>query len=238
MIANATSGVVELRRYAMKPGKRDDLIGLFERRFIETQEACGMLPIGHYRDRNDADSFVWFRTFAKMETRAEALNRFYTSPTWIENRVAANATLDDSDNVLLLRSARPDSGFDTAGLSRPGDAGAAAGPGSIVAVSIFMLDGSAGEELLAAFETTMLPTLQRHAGRVAYFVTEERPNDFPRLPVREDVRALVVTGVCTGDAGFGGWLHAVDTRPASGAWAHVTGSETLQLVPARRSLLR
>lgn len=238
MIANATSGVVELRRYAMQPGKRDDLIALFEQRFIETQEACGMVPIGHYRDRGDADSFVWFRTFASMETRSEALNRFYTSPIWVDNRVAANATMADSDNVLLLRSARADSGFDTTGLTRPSEAGTPAGSNSLVAVSIFMLDGSADEDLLSAFESTMLPELRRCANRVAYFVTEERPNDVPRLPVREDVRALVVTGVCADEAAFSDWSRGVEARTGSGAWSHVVSCETLQLQPARRSLFR
>ncbi len=37
----------------MRPGRRDELIDLFEREFIETQEACGMVPIGHYRDLHD-----------------------------------------------------------------------------------------------------------------------------------------------------------------------------------------
>jgi hypothetical protein len=30
--------VVELRQYRMKPGRRDDLIDLFEREFVESQE--------------------------------------------------------------------------------------------------------------------------------------------------------------------------------------------------------
>ena len=33
-------GVVELRRYDLRPGARETLIELFEREFVETQEAC------------------------------------------------------------------------------------------------------------------------------------------------------------------------------------------------------
>ncbi len=69
--------VVELRRYAMQPGRRDDLMTLFEREFIESQEACGMVPVGQYRDLDDAESFVWFREFADMSGRREALSAFY-----------------------------------------------------------------------------------------------------------------------------------------------------------------
>ncbi len=114
----ATLSVVELRRYALHPGGRDVLIPLFEREFIESQERCGMVPIGHYRDLDDPNSFVWFRGFADMETRRRALEAFYTSPSWMDHRDAANATMIDSDNVLLLRPARPESGFETDGLFR------------------------------------------------------------------------------------------------------------------------
>ena len=34
----------------MRPGRRDDLEALLEREFIESQEACGMVPLGQYRD--------------------------------------------------------------------------------------------------------------------------------------------------------------------------------------------
>src|SRR5207248_9892330 len=38
--------IVELRQYTLHPGKRDVLIDLFEREFIETQEAVGSKVIG------------------------------------------------------------------------------------------------------------------------------------------------------------------------------------------------
>ena len=42
--------IVELRQYTVFPGKREVLIDLFEREFIETQEAVGMKVIGQFRD--------------------------------------------------------------------------------------------------------------------------------------------------------------------------------------------
>ncbi|RZL06943.1 MAG: NIPSNAP family protein, partial [Rubrivivax sp.] len=36
------SPIVELRRYTLHPGQRDTLIELFEREFVESQEALGM----------------------------------------------------------------------------------------------------------------------------------------------------------------------------------------------------
>lgn len=57
--------IVELRQYAMKPGRRDELIELFEREFIESQEALGMHVIGTFRDVDDADSATGERAFAQ-----------------------------------------------------------------------------------------------------------------------------------------------------------------------------
>jgi hypothetical protein len=38
--------LLELRRYRLHPGRRDELIALFEREFIETQEAVGLQVLG------------------------------------------------------------------------------------------------------------------------------------------------------------------------------------------------
>ena len=41
--------VVELRQYTLHPGKRDVLIDLFDREFVESQEALGIKIIGQSR---------------------------------------------------------------------------------------------------------------------------------------------------------------------------------------------
>jgi NIPSNAP protein len=98
--------VVELRQYSLKPGQRDVLIDLFDRHFIESQEADGMTIVGQFRDRRRADRFVWVRGFADMQTRHAALERFYTGPVWTRHRAAANATMIDFNDVWLLNQRR------------------------------------------------------------------------------------------------------------------------------------
>ncbi|HEX9414313.1 MAG TPA: NIPSNAP family protein [Ktedonobacterales bacterium] len=61
--------ICELRRYALKPGARATLIELFDREFVETQEAEGMRIFGQFRDLDAPDSFVWLRGFSDMVTR-------------------------------------------------------------------------------------------------------------------------------------------------------------------------
>lgn len=215
-------GVIELRRYVLRPGMRESLITLFEREFIESQEACGMVPIGHYRDLDDPNSFVWFRGFETMETRRSALEGFYIrSEAWNAHRDEANATMVDSDNVLLLRNARPGSGFNLVGLERDD----ARNGEHLVAVSMFMLGAAASNDLIRSFDERLVPQLRRHASRISYFVTEDKPNNFPRLPVREGEWAFVVVGICESPAAMAEWAQLVGP-----------GCETLRLSPADRSL--
>src|SRR5207253_10536923 len=101
--------VVELRQYILHPGKRDVLIDLFDREFIETQEALGIKIIGQFRDLDHPDRFVWLRGFGDMTSRAKALTDFYGGAVWNAHRGAAQPTMLDADNGLLLPPARPTS---------------------------------------------------------------------------------------------------------------------------------
>src|SRR5439155_10483603 len=47
------SPIVDLRQYTLYPGTRDGFVELFDREFVETQEASGMRVIGQFRDLGD-----------------------------------------------------------------------------------------------------------------------------------------------------------------------------------------
>src|SRR5512147_612265 len=119
MNAPTYSPIVELRQYTLHPGMRDDLIELFDREFVETQEAVGIQVIGQFRNLDDPDQFVWLRGFNDMSARKQSLSAFYNGSIWKAHRDAANATMIDSDNVLLLRLAHPTSGFSLENKHRP-----------------------------------------------------------------------------------------------------------------------
>lgn len=97
--------VFELRRYRLLSERRESLINFFDREFVEPQEGLGMRVEGEFRDLDDPDCFVWVRSFADMEARTEALAAFYSGPIWKEHGPAANTTMLNSDNVLLLKPA-------------------------------------------------------------------------------------------------------------------------------------
>lgn len=157
--APAGCRVVELRQYTLHPGRREELITLFEREFIHTQQALGLHVLGIFRDADDADRFVWLRGFANMAARRAALEAFYGGPVWRRHRNAANATMIDSDDVLLLR---PQAG-----------ALVDAGSGNWHALIC---------PLAAPLDEAQRAALQGQPA--AWFDSEPTPNDFPRLPVR------------------------------------------------------
>ena len=99
--------VHELRQYTLKPGRTDDLVDVFDRELVHTQESCGITVVGQYLDLDRPDRFVWLRSFDDMAARRAALKAFYGGPAWAEHGPAANDTMVAWDDVLLLAPARP-----------------------------------------------------------------------------------------------------------------------------------
>ena len=204
----------ELRQYTLHPGKRDALVDLFERHFIEPQEAHGMRVIAHLRDLDNPDRFVWFRGFDSMAARGDALPAFYLrDPAWKAHREAANATMIDSDNVLLLREAWPGSGFAAPGAPRP-PVGAMRSSGALVVVTTYALVNPVDAEFVAFYRHTLAPRAQAAGARLlATFVSEESPNNFPPLPVRPE-HVLVWVAAFPDAAAYEAWRARLDADPA------------------------
>jgi quinol monooxygenase YgiN len=184
--------VIELRQYRMKPGRRDDLIELFEREFVESQEADGMSLIGQFRDVDAPGHFVWMRGFDDITVRQAALEAFYGGPVWRAHREAANATLADNDDVLLLKPLVEAARFD---LPPRRPAGTDLGPASLIGVTIQALDGPPEPDFADRFEAEVRPALEAAGASVAgWMITENAENTFPQLPVREGETVLVWVG--------------------------------------------
>src|SRR5262245_57858858 len=139
--------VVELRQYTLKPQQRDVLIKLFDHEFVESQEALGITVIGQFRDRGNADRFVWLRGFPDMVSRQESLAAFYDGPVWAAHRTEANNTMIDSDNVLLLKPARPELAFRLDQNPAGATAGERDGPATVLA-AIYEMPQAVDAELL------------------------------------------------------------------------------------------
>jgi hypothetical protein len=184
--------VIELRQYTLRPGQRDVLIDLFDREFVESQETLGMRVIGQFRDEDESERFVWIRGFPNMPARHEALTAFYVDgAAWKEHGPAANATMLDATNVLLLRPVDPGSGFPEPTSARP-PVGASGHPPSRVMATIYYLDAPAGAEFIRFFSERVAPLMTAMAAPpLARFQTEDAENNFPKLPVRTGENVFV-----------------------------------------------
>ena len=229
--------MVELRRYALHPGERETLIELFDRELVETQEAVGIRVLGQFRDLDDPNSFVWLRAFTDMTARQHALAAFYGGPVWRAHRDAANATMIDSDNVLLLRPVMPGSGLALDPRRRP-PPGAEPAPCGMIAATICSLHPSQAAVFPKLFERELAPTL-RAAGAdlVAAFSTEHSPNTFPALPVREDEEAFVWLSRFADQSAHADHLARLDPTATLADYL-ARAPETLRLTPTSRSLVR
>ena len=233
--------VVELRRYTLHPGRRDDLIDLFEHEFIESQEDLGMQVLLHAREPAAPDRFVWFRGFRDLASRAPALQAFYGGAVWQAHRDAANATMIDSDDVHLLREAAPGSGFATSAQRPATDATPA---DAVFVVSIHAFAAPVDDAFLAFFAGEVAPAAHDcGASILATYVTEGGPNEFPRLPVREGEYVFVWVAAYA-DARAHALARAAFER--SPRWRELTvelarrtiaPTERHRLAPAARSLV-
>ncbi|MDG4790920.1 NIPSNAP family protein [Micromonospora sp. WMMD1102] len=175
--------VVELRQYTLHSGGRDALVDLFDREFVETQEAAGMAVVGQFHDLADPDRFVWLRGFPDMPRRAAALHEFYGGPVWRRHREQANATMVDSDDVLLLRPLDGRFGFPAPAVRPP--VGHRDRPATRFTATLCHRTGPVDRSFVDLFHRRIRPLLvETGAAAVACLSTEYAENTFPALPVR------------------------------------------------------
>jgi hypothetical protein len=204
--------IYEFRQYTLHPGRRDELIELFEREFVESQDAVGARVVGTFRDVDRPDRFVWLREFDDMASRTAALAAFYGGPVWAAHGPAANVTMIDFDDVLLLE---PVSGSFTRTPRAPVGSGEP-GPSRVLAVV-----HAAGPEPDA-------DVLEKALGVSPIVLrTAPYPNGFPALPVRDEQ-------VVVRFAGFGSAAEAAAARARLDAGA----LQVLELEPTARSSYR
>lgn len=201
--------VIELRQYTMVPGRRQDFVDIFDREFVETQEALGIEVIGQFLDLDRPNRYVWMRRFPDMESRRASLEAFYSGPAWEEHKDAANATMTEWHDVLLLKPAGRDLSIDTASRLTAGD-------GNPMTILIWNAPADARSALTEAAGKTF-PQAR------AVLVTDPSPNTYQRLPIREDAGVVVAV---------------IDGVSAGATLDGVAPTQVLRLRPTPRSALR
>lgn len=230
-----TDTVFELRRYTLKPGAREALIEVFDTHLVETQEAVGMSVLCQFRDPAAPDQFVWFRGFADQAARTRALPAFYGGPVWAQHGPAANETMLEWHDVLMLKPAAAEAAFKAAGRERlpPGTVDLEDGRTYLVAIHHLMPDAADDEAALLA--KAIADAVHAAGGEVlASLISDRSENGFRRLPVREG-ECVAVTLVRPAVAQAIPALETAlrETAPGAGRMPDIA-----RLIPTARSLLR
>lgn len=227
--------VVDLRQYTVHPGRRDRLIEVFDTSLVEAQEADGMHVVGQFRDLDDPDRYVWLRGFPDLPARGRALTDFYSGPVWKEHGGAANETMRDSDDALLLKPLWLGDGYPALDAPRA-PIGATVEPRSVVAGSVYHRV-SAGDGFAEFFTGEVVPVLsEAGATVVACFETLAGANNFPALPLRAET-VLVWLARFADDAAYDDHRRRLDS---SAGWQGKVLPELdrLSAKPAQRLRLR
>lgn len=201
--------VLELRQYTMVPGRRDDFVDIFDREFVETQEVLGIEVLGQFRDLGNPDRYVWLRRFPDMLSRKASLEAFYDGPAWTEHKDAANATMTEWHDVLLLKPAWAGSDI-VLDADRPAN-----GDDADIVIGVWAVAPAEMAAFVDHFRQACPATR-------AAFVTESAENTYPRLPIRE------------GDSVFVAILDHESDLARTGE----TPAQILRLAPTPRSRLR
>jgi hypothetical protein len=182
--------IVELRQYLLHRGRRDELIEVFDRELVETQEALGIRVIGQFRDVDRPNHFVWMRGLVDHGGRGQALASFYGGPVWRQHGPAAAATMIDSDDVHQLRAGKPD---EQLRIRQPNDRDAGGSRGSILIV-VSHRRSDDHDELVRRL---LIPTVEEAGVRTrGLYATDPVENSFPALPVRP---SNVLVWIAAGD---------------------------------------
>jgi hypothetical protein len=212
---------------------------------VEPQEALGIAVIGEFRDLDRPDRFVWFRGFEDMDARRQSLAAFYDGPVWRSHREAANATMIDSDNVLLLEPAEPGRGF--SGLrARMSPTSTANAEAAIFVATLYYTPPDSLKAFSALFNRSIREHLERAGARtVAEYITSAQANNFPRLPIRVGEHIFVWLARFGSPEAYDAYRTqlAVDRTWTERIWPAareqlIREPEILRLAPTARSCLR
>jgi hypothetical protein len=239
------SPIVDLRQYTLFPGARDAFVELFDREFVETQEAAGVRIIGQFCDLGDPNRYVWMRGFPDMPSRQKALTAFYMEgEAWRRHREAANAMMIDSSDAALLRPARLDTGFLLPPVWARPELGADA-PRGIVVATLYQLVPAMAHAFPAFFDAVIGPRLtDAGAQLLGRFVTEHSPNNFERLPLRNGEDLFIAFASFPDLSAYEAHMTRLGQCPG---WSDIAAAilpfligrpQTLRLAPTSRSLLR
>ena len=95
----------EIRRYAARPGHRDDWVNYMESVVLPYQVSKGVHLVASFIDLEDADGYVWIRRFDDEESAARIGAAVYQDPAWVDDIGPKVHALIDAEKSVITRVA-------------------------------------------------------------------------------------------------------------------------------------
>ncbi len=76
--------LVEIRRYEIAPGRRDEFVRFFDEQVLPEMRRFGMNVLGQFVSVEDATTFYYLRAFVDEDQRNRQTRAFYESPAWLD----------------------------------------------------------------------------------------------------------------------------------------------------------
>lgn len=226
-------GVIELRNYLLKQGKRDSFISYFEEHFIVSQRIQNGYPLAQYRVKDNVDNFFWIRGFENLKSRSTFLPTFYYGDYWKRHREPANSMIANNDNVHLLK---PLMLKNDVLVSTPGVKSSELASNDRIAVVDFYTANTKLNQLKELFGKTYLPLL-KDCGIFCFTIWESvlEENDFPQLPVFQDKNLLVMITFYRNELDYAEAMKTVESKTTDNIKAAlldaITKKQTIILYP-------
>ena len=96
--------IVEVRRYRIKPGRREDFIRFFETRAVPALQSHGMKILGPLVDLENPNAFVWLRGFPSLAARDDMKSAFYDGELWKRQLEGIAMPMLESYDVVLAET--------------------------------------------------------------------------------------------------------------------------------------
>lgn len=235
---NDQIGVIELRNYVMKHGKRDTFIDYFEKNYVTSQDTLHAHILGRYRVSGKDDNFCWIRGFENMQVRSTFLPAFYHGPVWHQTRNVANSMLANNDNVYLLKP-----------MTLQGDSLVAANvvtsttlkPQKGITVVEFYIANSKLPHLLKLFSRSYQENMKASGfNNFSIWTSEMGFNSFLQLPIFQDKNLMVVISFFESEAAYLAAAHKLESSLAGDLKADfddtITTKNVWILHPTEKSL--
>jgi NIPSNAP len=96
------TAIIEMRTYKTRPGKRGELLELFNARSLPAHREIGMRIIGPFLSIEDPDTFFFMRGFPDLASREPMKSRFYDGALWKDELEGVMMPLIDKWDVVLV----------------------------------------------------------------------------------------------------------------------------------------